>query len=72
MIGGDVAEPFMLLDHLEAGVRIVEIDPDEQRHDESENGRQQRDIENVAATIGAVLIRQKQEHHADERQKGDR
>ena len=72
MIGGDVAEPFMLLDHLEAGVRIVETDPDEQRHDESENGRQQRDIENVAATIGAVLIRQKQEHHADERQKGDR
>ncbi|MNL48467.1 hypothetical protein D3C87_1713260 [compost metagenome] len=72
MIGGDVAEPCVFFHHLETGVRIIEADPDEQRHQEGENGRQQRDVENVAATVRAVLIGQQQEHHADERQKGDR
>ncbi len=72
MIGNTGREPLMLLDHLEAGIRIVEADPDEERDDEGEDRRQQRDVQDVAAAEAGILAGQQQQRHADQRQKGDR
>ena len=72
MIGDAGAEPFVPLRHLEARIRIVEAGPDEERQNEGEHRRQQRDVQDVPPSVRAVLARQQQQRHADQRQEGDR
>ena len=53
------------------GSRIVEADPDEQRHDEGDDRRPQRDRADVAARALALVADEQDEQHADQRQEGD-
>ena len=72
MVGDPRAEPGVLLHHLEADIGIVEVDPDEERHDEGEDRRQQRDVQDVAAAERGVTTGQQKQSHADQRKEGDR
>ena len=65
-------EPVRLLDHLEAGLRRVEADPDQKRQHEGEGRRQQRDVADVAPPDLVVVPDQENQGRADERQEGDR
>ncbi|MCY1244133.1 hypothetical protein D9M72_571920 [compost metagenome] len=72
MIGNPGAEPAVLLGHLEARVRAVELVPDIDRDGEGEERRQQRYVQDVAAAVGAVFSCQQEKQDADERHEGDR
>ena len=71
VVGNAGAEPGELLDHLEAGVLGIEINPDPKRKDEGESRRQQRDVADVAPRQFVVVFDHRDQDGTDERQEGD-
>ena len=72
MIGNARIQPVHLLDHLEAGIGIVETEPDEDREQEGEDGRQERDVADVAPRGIPLVPDQQDQERANQRQEGDR
>ncbi len=59
VVADAATHPVDLFDHLEAGVRIIEPCPDDERQDEDEYRRHQRDIADIATRSLAVVLDQK-------------